>query len=114
MRPARCCSQWPLLWPGCKSGSGPSQQAAGIRGRAPRWSAPLGFAMLSGATQAVADVLVVIGIHRGDLAIMAALMALYPLGTIALARVIMGERLTALQVAGIVLAVAASAALSAS
>jgi drug/metabolite transporter (DMT)-like permease len=77
------------------------------------WSTPLGFAVISGATQAVADILVIIGIHRGDLAVMAALMALYPLGTTALARIVIHERPTSLQLFGIFLAVAASAALSA-
>jgi drug/metabolite transporter (DMT)-like permease len=77
------------------------------------WPTPFGFAVISGATQAVADILVVGGIHRGDLAVMAALMALYPLGTTALARIIIRERPTSLQLAGIFLAVAASAALSA-
>jgi drug/metabolite transporter (DMT)-like permease len=77
------------------------------------WRTPLAFAVISGATQAIADVLVVIGIHRGDLAVMAALMALYPLGTIVLALIIIRERPTYLQLAGIILAIAASAALSA-
>jgi drug/metabolite transporter (DMT)-like permease len=77
------------------------------------WPAPLRFAVISGVTQAVADVLVVIGIHRGYLAVMAVLMALYPLGTIALARVITRESPTSVQLAGIFLAVAASAVLSA-
>lgn len=75
--------------------------------------APLGFAVISGATQAVADILVVVGIHRGYLAVMAALMALYPLGTIVLACIIIRERPTYLQIVGIFLAVAASAALGA-
>jgi drug/metabolite transporter (DMT)-like permease len=85
----------------------------GVGRQVPRWRTPLGFAVMSGATQAVADVLVVVGIHRGYLAVMAALMALYPLGTIALAIIFIRERPTALQLAGIALAIAASAALSA-
>jgi drug/metabolite transporter (DMT)-like permease len=86
-------------------------EAAATR-RAWPWPAPLRFAVISGVTQAVADVLVVLGIHRGYLAVMAALMALYPLGTIVLARVITRERPTRVQLAGIFLAVAASAVLS--
>jgi drug/metabolite transporter (DMT)-like permease len=77
------------------------------------WRVPVTFAVISGATQAVADVLVVVGIHRGYLAVMAALMALYPLGTTVLALIIIRERPTYLQLAGIILAIAASAALSA-
>ncbi len=68
-------------------------------------------ALASGASQAVADVIVIVGIHRGNLAVMAALMALYPLGTIACARIITKERLAHLQAVGVVLAVAASVAL---
>lgn len=83
------------------------------RRRSWRRPGPAGVAVISGATQAVADVLVVIGIHKGYLAVMAALMALYPLGTIALARIVIHERPTSLQLAGILLAVAASAVLSA-
>lgn len=68
-------------------------------------------ALASGASQALADVIVIVGIHRDDLAVMAALMALYPLGTIACARIITKERLAHLQAVGVVLAVAASVAL---
>jgi drug/metabolite transporter (DMT)-like permease len=81
-------------------------------GRPLRRPSPIVLAVISGVTQAVADVLVIVGIHRGDLAVMAALMALYPLGTMALARTITRERPTRLQLAGIFLAVAAAAFLS--
>lgn len=74
--------------------------------------APGAIAVVSGVTQAVADVLVIVGIHRGDLAVMAALMALYPLGTIACARIVAPERVARTQIAGVVLAIAASALLS--
>jgi drug/metabolite transporter (DMT)-like permease len=70
------------------------------------------LSLISGATQAVADVCVIVGIHRGHLAVMAALMALYPLGTIALARLVSHERPTTLQVAGILLAILATVSLS--
>ncbi|HEY1618197.1 MAG TPA: EamA family transporter [Streptosporangiaceae bacterium] len=75
---------------------------------------PLAYAAVSGGTQAVADVLVVIGIHAGHLAIMAALIALYPVGTIVLAIVITNERPGRLQLVGIALAIAASTVLSVS
>ncbi len=83
-------------------------------GRPPRQRhTSLILAVISGMTQAVADVMAVIGIHWGDLAVMAALLALYPLGTIVLALIINRERPTRLQIVGIALAVAASVALSA-
>ncbi len=71
------------------------------------------LAVVSGVTQALADVLAIVGIHRGDLAVMAALMALYPLGTLACAWVVTRERVSPVQGIGIVLAVAASAVLAA-
>ncbi|MHB8504580.1 MAG: EamA family transporter [Acidimicrobiales bacterium] len=77
-----------------------------------RASSPTWQAVLSGATQAAADLMVVAGIHTGHLAIMAALIALYPLGTIAPAMAVTGERPSRLQLAGVLLAVAASAALA--
>ncbi|MDA8354887.1 MAG: hypothetical protein M0Z95_00960 [Actinomycetota bacterium] len=77
---------------------------------APR--SPLRFAIGSGVTQAIADVLVIVGVHRGHLAVMAALMALYPLGTLACARVVLHERMSRLQAVAVIMAVAASAVLA--
>lgn len=77
---------------------------------APR--SPRRLAIASGVSQAVADVLVVVGIHRGQLAVMAALMALYPLGTIACARAVTHERISRLQAVAVIVAVAASALLA--
>lgn len=79
---------------------------------APRSPTRLGLA--SGVSQAVADVLVVVGIHRGQLAVMAALMALYPLGTIACARAVTHERISRLQAVAVIVAVVASALLASS
>ncbi len=81
----------------------------------PPWQrqVPLILAIISGMTQAVADVMAIIGIHLGDLAVIGALVALYPLGTIMLAVIVNRERPTPLQFAGVALAVAASVALSA-
>jgi drug/metabolite transporter (DMT)-like permease len=70
------------------------------------------LAIASGVTQAIADVLVIVGIHRGHLAVMAALMALYPLGTIACARAVTHERMTRVQTVAVMIAVAASAVLA--
>ena len=78
--------------------------------RVPR--TPFRFAIGSGVTQAIADVLVIVGIHRGHLAVMAALMALYPLGTLACGRVVLHERLSRVQAVAVIAAVAASAVLA--
>jgi drug/metabolite transporter (DMT)-like permease len=72
----------------------------------------VGQALLGGLLLVVANILLVIGLHLGDLAVMGVLNALYPLGTIVLALVVLRERLGRLQIAGIVLALAASAVLA--
>ena len=63
-----------------------------------RWAKPA--ALISGATQATADVLAVVGIHAGHLAVMAALV------------VVTGERPHRRQLAAIAVALAASAVLA--
>jgi drug/metabolite transporter (DMT)-like permease len=73
---------------------------------------PLRLAVGSGVTQAIADVLVIMGIHRGHLAVMAALMALYPLGTLVCAWVVLHERISRLQAVAVIVAVVASAVLA--
>jgi drug/metabolite transporter (DMT)-like permease len=72
----------------------------------------VGQAVLGGLFLVVANILLVIGLHLGDLAVMGVLNALYPLGTILLALIVLRERLGWLQIAGIGLALAASAVLA--
>ena len=61
-----------------------------------------------GALMAAGTIMLVVGLQLGDLAVMSVLNSLYPLGTVALAMVVLRERLTPLQVLGIVLALAGS------
>ncbi|MFT4029497.1 MAG: EamA family transporter [Protaetiibacter sp.] len=70
------------------------------------------FAVAAGLTMAIANALLVWGLHQGQLAIMGVLASLYPLGTVLLALAVLRERLTPLQAAGVALALAASAALA--
>jgi drug/metabolite transporter (DMT)-like permease len=72
----------------------------------------VGQALLAGFLLALANILLVVGLHLGDLAIMGVLNALYPLGTVLLALLVLRERLGRLQVAGIALALAASVVLA--
>jgi drug/metabolite transporter (DMT)-like permease len=72
----------------------------------------VGQALLAGALLVVANILLVIGLHLGELAIMGVLNALYPLGTVLLALIVLRERLSRLQLAGIALALAASVVLA--
>jgi drug/metabolite transporter (DMT)-like permease len=58
------------------------------------------------------NILLVVGLHLGELAVMGVLNALYPLGTVILAFLVLKERLSVLQTFGIVLALAASAVLA--
>ncbi|MBI5161694.1 MAG: DMT family transporter [Micrococcales bacterium] len=61
-----------------------------------------------GVLMAVGTILLVLGLQLGDLAVMSVLNSLYPLGTVALAMIVLRERLTAVQGIGIVLALAGS------
>lgn len=69
-------------------------------------------AVLAGLLLVIANILLVVGLHLGDLAVMSVLNALYPIGTILLALAVLRERLSALQLGGIALALAASVVLA--
>ena len=69
-------------------------------------------AVFAGVLLAAGNILLVIGLHLGELAVMGVLNALYPLGTVILAFFVLRERLSVLQTIGIVLALAASAVLA--
>lgn len=72
----------------------------------------LGLAVVSGVCIAVANIMLVIALHLGDLAIVGVLNSLYPLGTVLLALAVLRERLSVLQGVGILLALASSAVLA--
>lgn len=69
-------------------------------------------AIAAGALLVTGNILLVIGLHLGDLAVMGVLNSLYPLGTVLLAIVVLKERLTVLQGIGIVLALAGAVTLT--
>lgn len=77
-------------------------EAAETRGRARVLAA--GAGLLIGS----ANVLLMIALHAGSVAVVAVLVNLYPVATVLLAWIVLRERVNALQVTGIVLAVAAS------
>jgi drug/metabolite transporter (DMT)-like permease len=85
--------------------SGPGE-LAGLRDR----RAVL-LALAAGALLVTGNIMLVVGLHLGDLAVMGVLNSLYPLGTVLLAIAVLRERLTALQGAGIVLALAGAVTL---
>jgi drug/metabolite transporter (DMT)-like permease len=93
-----------LAWGRIRRGPG---ELAGLRDR----RAVL-LALAAGALLVAGNILLVVGLHLGDLAVMAVLNSLYPLGTVLLAIVLLRERLTVLQGVGIGLALAAAVTLS--
>ena len=62
------------------------------------------FAVLSGITAAAGTLTYFLATHRGLLAVTAVIASLYPAGTIVLARVLLGEHVTAVRMAGLCLA----------
>ncbi|MGQ0574150.1 MAG: EamA family transporter [Pseudonocardia sp.] len=70
------------------------------------------LAVLSGLADTTANVLFLIATRLGDLGVSAVLVSLYPVVVVLLARVVLRERLTALQLAGAGLALTASALLA--
>jgi drug/metabolite transporter (DMT)-like permease len=82
-------------------------ELAGIRNRR-----GVAQAVLAGVLLAAGNILLVVGLHLGELAVMGVLNALYPLGTVILAFFVLRERLSVLQTVGIVLALGASAVLA--
>mgnify|MGYP003607604140 FL=1 len=74
--------------------------------------AGLKLALICGVFDALANVGLLWGIRIGDLSVIAVLTALYPAGTIILARLVLKERIAPVQYLGLVLAIAASAMLA--
>jgi drug/metabolite transporter (DMT)-like permease len=79
---------------------------AGIAARGFRWpdARARRLAVITGVAGAVGAILFFFATHRGFLAVTAVLTSLYPAVTIVLARTVLGERLTALRLAGLGLA----------
>ncbi|UFS58972.1 EamA family transporter [Subtercola endophyticus] len=74
--------------------------------------AALLLAIGCGVFDATANVLLLTGIHLGDLAVMSVLTAMYPAGTIVLAAIVLRERIAAVQAVGLVLALVAAGMLA--
>ena len=72
----------------------------------------IAFALVCGVLDAGANTLLLLGLRLGDLSVMAVLTAMSSAGTIILAAIVLGERLTRLQWFGLALAVAAAGMLA--
>ncbi len=70
------------------------------------------LAIAAGLLLVTGNILLVVGLHLGDLAVMGVLNSLYPLGTVLLAIIVLRERLTVLQGIGITLALAGAVTLT--
>jgi drug/metabolite transporter (DMT)-like permease len=71
------------------------------------------LAAVSGVTGAIGIICYFIATHAGLLAVTAVITSLYPAGTIVLARALLGERLTAVRIAGLCLAAGSVALIAA-
>lgn len=76
------------------------------------WRRGLWLATVCGLIDATANAGLLLGVRIGDLSVMAVLTALYPIGTIVLARLVLKERIAPLQVLGLILAITASVLLA--
>ncbi len=72
----------------------------------------LGLIAACGALDMTANVLYVLAAHRGMLSLVAVISSLYPASTVALAAIVLGERLVPIQWAGVALALGGVAAIS--
>ncbi len=101
-----------ILWIGSRRSPGSSNSTGNISAQA-RWRPGLLLALLGGALDASANAVLLLGLRIGELTIQSVLTALYPAGTIILAAVILRERISRVQGAGMVLALSAAATLAA-
>jgi len=76
------------------------------------WKPGLQLAVLVGLIDGSGNALLLLGIQLGDLSVMSVLTAMYPIGTILLAGIVLKERVAPLQAIGLVTAVAAAALLA--
>lgn len=70
------------------------------------------LAILAGVLDASANTLFLNAMRAGELTVVAVLTALYPLGTIILARIVLKEKIAKIQLAGVLLALSCSALLA--
>jgi drug/metabolite transporter (DMT)-like permease len=74
---------------------------------------PLKLALLAGLLDTIANVAMLLALHASLLSLAGVLISLYPAATVLLAIVVLKERVTGMQVAGMVLALAAVALIAA-
>ncbi|WP_157157467.1 MULTISPECIES: EamA family transporter [unclassified Diaminobutyricimonas] len=91
---------------------GESLAVRDLRSGGGRWLPGLKFALACGVVDAIANALLLVGLRLGELTVMSVLTAMYPAGTILLAAIVLRERITPVQIIGLVLALAAAGMLA--
>jgi drug/metabolite transporter (DMT)-like permease len=76
------------------------------------WRNGIMLALVGGFIDAIANILLLVGLRLGELTVMSVLTALYPAGTIILAAVVLKERIAPVQIVGLVLAIIAASMLA--
>jgi uncharacterized membrane protein len=107
-RTAATAGFWPLLAARVMS-VGLFAVSAAVGGRSLRMAAPVAAIVIAaGVVDMIANALYLIATRYGSLSVVVTLSSLYPASTVILARVILGERLSALQGVGIACALIAA------
>jgi Predicted membrane protein len=88
------------------------RREGGARAAFPGLRRALPVIVACGVADAAANVLILVGLRMGDLTVMSVLAALYPAGTIALAALVLRERIAPVQWVGLGLALASAAVLA--
>jgi drug/metabolite transporter (DMT)-like permease len=113
---ARRRSAVPIPVPAVPAGVGTDGAAAAPRlepsSRLTSLRTGIALALAGGVLDAIANILLLLGIRAGDLAVAAVLGAMYPAGTIILAAIVLRERIAPVQWAGLALALAAAGLLA--
>jgi uncharacterized membrane protein len=91
---------------------GPDATSTGHDSAAAAWRPGLKLAVLTGLIDGTGNALLLLGIQIGNLSVMSVLTAMYPVGTIILAGVLLKERVAPIQAVGLVLAITAAALLA--
>lgn len=98
---------------GSAGGAAATSAADSASAPLPRWAErALVLAIVGGFADALANLLILLALRAGELTVVSVLTALYPVGTVVLAAVLLRERVSPVQVVGLVLAFVAAGMLA--
>jgi drug/metabolite transporter (DMT)-like permease len=104
---------WALLAARFSAAAALAAVLAAVRPRVGASAAALPALVLIGLLDVAANGCFTLGVETGLVSVVAVLASLYPVGTVVLARALLGERLVALQTAGVMFALAGVALIAA-